>query len=72
MDLLYTQTKILDYHWLSLDFQADHNSRFDRVVSILEHDNTLDFIKQFKNNITTVVIGSSWPKDAILNPTPRE
>ena len=28
--------------------------------------NTLDFIKQFKNNITTVVIGSSWPKDEEL------
>jgi 3-deoxy-D-manno-octulosonic-acid transferase len=42
------------------------DTRFDRVDSILERDNTLDFIKQFKNNITTVVIGSSWPKDEEL------
>lgn len=39
------------------------DTRFDRVVSILERDNTLDFISQFKNNTMTIVIGSSWPKD---------
>ena len=42
------------------------DTRFDRVVSILERNNSLDFIKQFKNNTTTIVIGSSWPKDEIL------
>lgn len=42
------------------------DTRFDRVVAILERDNSLDFIKQFKNNITTIVIGSSWPKDESL------
>jgi 3-deoxy-D-manno-octulosonic-acid transferase len=35
-------------------------------VAILEKDNTLDFIEQFKNNQTTIVIGSSWPKDEEL------
>ena len=39
------------------------DTRFDRVVSILERNNDLDFIAQFKNNQPTVVIGSSWPKD---------
>jgi len=39
------------------------DTRFDRVVSILERDNTLDFIEAFKNDTTTIVIGSSWPKD---------
>ncbi|MGL2994318.1 3-deoxy-D-manno-octulosonic acid transferase [Flavobacterium sp. TSSA_36] len=39
------------------------DTRFDRVSTILEKDNTLDFIAEFKNNKTTVVIGSSWPKD---------
>ncbi|WNM19242.1 3-deoxy-D-manno-octulosonic acid transferase [Flavobacterium capsici] len=39
------------------------DTRFDRVVSILERNNSLDFIEQFKNNTTTIVIGSSWPKD---------
>ncbi|WP_136667513.1 3-deoxy-D-manno-octulosonic acid transferase [Flavobacterium sp. H122] len=48
------------------------DSRFDRVVSILEKDNTLDFIENFCKNpseeykMTTVVIGSSWPKDEEL------
>jgi 3-deoxy-D-manno-octulosonic-acid transferase len=42
------------------------DTRFDRVVSILERDNSLDFIKQFKENTTTIVIGSSWPKDESL------
>jgi len=42
------------------------DTRFDRVVTILEKDNTLDFIAQFKNNKTTIVIGSSWPKDETI------
>jgi len=42
------------------------DTRFDRVVSILELDNSLDFIEQFKNQQTTIVIGSSWPKDENL------
>ena len=42
------------------------DTRFDRVVSILERDNSLDFIEAFKNNQTTIVIGSSWPKDENL------
>ena len=39
------------------------DTRFDRVVSILDRDNSLDFIEQFKDDKTTIVIGSSWPKD---------
>ena len=42
------------------------DTRFDRVVAILERDNTLDFIETFKNQKTTIVIGSSWPKDESL------
>lgn len=48
------------------------DSRFDRVVTILERDNTLDFIENFCTNpshefkMTTIVIGSSWPKDEEL------
>ena len=42
------------------------DTRFDRVASILEKDNTLDFIETFKNGKTTVVAGSSWPKDEEL------
>jgi 3-deoxy-D-manno-octulosonic-acid transferase len=42
------------------------DTRFDRVVSILERNNSLDFIEQFKNNKITIVFGSSWPKDESL------
>lgn len=42
------------------------DTRFDRVSSILEKDNTLNFISKFKNNTLTVVVGSSWPKDEII------
>lgn len=42
------------------------DTRFDRVVSILERDNSLDFIEQFKNNQPIMVVGSSWPKDENL------
>jgi 3-deoxy-D-manno-octulosonic-acid transferase len=39
------------------------DTRFDRVVAILERDNSLEFIEQFKEKSTLIVIGSSWPKD---------
>ena len=39
------------------------DTRFDRVATILEKDNSLDFISEFKNNTLTIVAGSSWPKD---------
>jgi len=39
------------------------DTRFDRVASILEKDNSLDFISEFKNDTLTIVAGSSWPKD---------
>jgi 3-deoxy-D-manno-octulosonic-acid transferase len=53
----------------SLGFQnvkTSGDTRFDRVATILERDNSLDFIEQFKDNKTTIVIGSSWPKDEEL------
>ncbi|OXA99332.1 3-deoxy-D-manno-octulosonic acid transferase [Flavobacterium oncorhynchi] len=42
------------------------DTRFDRVAAILERDNTLDYIENFKNDQPTIVIGSSWPKDEAL------
>lgn len=42
------------------------DTRFDRVNAILERDNQLDYVENFKNNQPTVVIGSSWPKDEAL------
>ncbi len=42
------------------------DTRFDRVAAILERDNGLDYISEFKNNTLTIVAGSSWPKDESL------
>lgn len=42
------------------------DTRFDRVNAILERDNTLDFIENFKNHKPVIVIGSSWPKDEAI------
>lgn len=42
------------------------DTRFDRVATILEKDNALDFIEAFKNETLTIVVGSSWPKDESL------
>ena len=42
------------------------DTRFDRVAAILEKDNSLDFISQFKKDTLTIVVGSSWPKDESL------
>ncbi|RDI08260.1 3-deoxy-D-manno-octulosonic-acid transferase [Flavobacterium sp. AG291] len=42
------------------------DTRYDRVSEILERDNTLPFIEKFKNDTTTVVFGSSWPKDETM------
>jgi 3-deoxy-D-manno-octulosonic-acid transferase len=42
------------------------DTRFDRVATILEKDNKLDFITEFKNDTLTIVVGSCWPKDESL------
>lgn len=39
------------------------DTRFDRVAQIVERVQPLDFIAEFKNNSTTIVIGSSWIDD---------
>ena len=39
------------------------DTRFDRVSEILEGDNNLSFMEQFKGNETCFVAGSTWPED---------
>lgn len=39
------------------------DTRFDRVYSLLEQDNSLSFVEDFTSGKTTVVAGSTWPKD---------
>jgi len=42
------------------------DTRFDRVSKILNQDNSLDFINDFKNNQYTIVAGSTWQEDEEL------
>jgi 3-deoxy-D-manno-octulosonic-acid transferase len=46
------------------------DTRFDRVATIVEKDNALDFMDSFTSfgnaKFKTIVIGSSWPKDESL------
>ena len=68
-DYFFVQNESSKKLLLSIGFnnvKISGDTRFDRVVSILERDNTLDFIEEFKDNKTTIVIGSSWPKDENL------
>ena len=42
------------------------DTRFDRVIEILERDNHLDFIEKFKGNNLCFVAGSTWPEDEAI------
>lgn len=42
------------------------DTRFDRVLRILEQDNSLDFINKFKDDKYTIVAGSTWQEDEEL------
>ncbi|SFN81262.1 3-deoxy-D-manno-octulosonic-acid transferase [Paenimyroides ummariense] len=42
------------------------DTRFDRVAQIVERAQPLNFIAEFKNNTTTIVIGSSWIDDETI------
>lgn len=42
------------------------DTRFDRVSEILERDNSLSFVEDFKQGKLCVVAGSTWPEDEKL------
>jgi len=42
------------------------DTRFDRVYEILQQNNQLDFITEFKNDQYTIVAGSTWKEDEDL------
>jgi len=42
------------------------DTRFDRVYEILQQDNQLDFVTEFKDNQYTIVAGSTWKEDEQL------
>lgn len=53
----------------SIDFRNSSvvgDTRFDRVSRILNQNNSLDFIDEFKNNHYTIVAGSTWKEDEEL------
>lgn len=63
---IFTQDETSKYlletiHYNTVTVSGD--TRFDRVNSQLEQDNTLDFVKQFKHDKLCVVAGSTWPED---------
>ena len=63
------QSKILLNSINYTNVTVSGDTRFDRVSNQLLQNNTLDFISEFKNDSTCIVIGSSWPEDeAILIP----
>lgn len=59
-------SKELLKEWDVTNVAVSGDTRFDRVAAILEKDNSLDYIEEFKDNTLTIVIGSSWPKDEKL------
>ena len=46
-----------------LNTTVSGDTRFDRVAGILERDNSLEFVSNFKGDSQLIVVGSSWPKD---------
>ena len=62
----FVQNKLSETLLNSLGFTnvtVSGDTRFDRVTEILERDNHLDFIEQFKGECLCVVFGSSWGAD---------
>lgn len=62
----FVQNKLSETLLNSLGFTnvtVSGDTRFDRVTEILERDNHLDFVKQFKGECLCVVFGSSWGAD---------
>ncbi|MFL1011959.1 3-deoxy-D-manno-octulosonic acid transferase [Flavisericum labens] len=66
---IFTQNEVSKQLLESINYNnvtVSGDTRFDRVFSQLEQDNTLPFIEGFKNNQLCIVIGSSWPEDENL------
>ncbi|WP_246067682.1 3-deoxy-D-manno-octulosonic acid transferase [Changchengzhania lutea] len=68
-DHIFTQNEASKALLESIDYTnatVSGDTRFDRVTSQLDQDNTLAFIETFKNNRLCVVAGSTWPEDETL------
>ena len=65
----FVQNKVSEELLNSINFKnvtIAGDTRFDRVSKILEQDNTLSFINEFKNEQYTLVAGSTWKEDEEL------
>lgn len=65
-DHLFVQNKTSEKLLQSIGFKnvtVHGDTRFDRVAEIVERAQPLAYIEKFKNNTTTIVIGSSWVDD---------
>ncbi|WP_223034771.1 3-deoxy-D-manno-octulosonic acid transferase [Hanstruepera marina] len=63
---IFTQDEKSKHLLESIDYSnvsVSGDTRFDRVTSQLDQDNTLDFVSEFKNNRLCFVAGSTWPED---------
>ncbi len=68
-DYIFTQNEASKKLLESINYTnvtVSGDTRFDRVFSQLNIDNSLDFIEKFKQDKLCVVAGSSWPDDEIL------
>jgi len=66
---IFTQNEISKTLLHSIDYDKvtiSGDTRFDRVSSQLNIDNTLGFIADFKSDKLCVVAGSTWPEDETL------
>ncbi|WP_136481600.1 3-deoxy-D-manno-octulosonic acid transferase [Cognatitamlana onchidii] len=66
---IFTQNQKSRDLLLSINYKnvsVSGDTRFDRVSNQLLIDNTLDYIKAFKNNQLCIVAGSTWPEDEDL------
>ncbi|MFI1744351.1 3-deoxy-D-manno-octulosonic acid transferase [Thalassobellus sediminis] len=62
---IFTQNEVSKQLLESINYKdvtVSGDTRFDRVYSQLEQDNTLDFISEFKQDKLCVVAGSTWPE----------
>ncbi|NAS10415.1 3-deoxy-D-manno-octulosonic acid transferase [Poritiphilus flavus] len=60
------QSQILLDHIGFSNTAVSGDTRFDRVSQILDRDNTLPMVEEFKGNSLCLVAGSTWPEDETL------
>lgn len=63
---IFTQNEISKELLHSINYDnvtVSGDTRFDRVYSQLELNNSLDFVETFKDNKLCIVAGSTWPED---------